>query len=58
MKFQINRKNFSKKKGKALLQKQNTRCIQFRDLDISDIELENRLKTMEKTFLIIDSENS
>ena len=31
-----------------LLQKQNNKCIQFRDLVLSYVELENRLKVMEK----------
>ena len=33
---------------KILLQKQNNRSIQFRDLVISYVELENRLKTTEE----------
>ena len=33
---------------KILLQKQNNRCIQFTDLVISYVELENRLKTVEE----------
>ena len=33
---------------RILLQKQNKRCIQFRDLVISYIELENKLKALEE----------
>ena len=33
---------------KILLQKKNTRCIQIRDLVMSYIELEKRLKTLEE----------
>ena len=39
---------YEKNREKLLLQKQNNRSIQFRDLVISYIELENRLKTLEK----------
>ena len=37
-----------KNREKILLQKQNDRSIQFRDLVISYVELENRLKTLEE----------
>ena len=43
-----------KKKEKILLQKQNNRSIQFGDLVLSYIELENRIKSLEEK---IDSEN-
>ena len=43
---------FEKNREKILLQKKNNRCIQFRDLVISYIELENRLKTLEEKLLI------
>ena len=39
---------YEKNREKKLLQKQNKRCIQFRDLVISYIELENRLKALEE----------
>ena len=39
---------YEKNREKILLQKQNNRCIQFRDLFISYVELENRLKTLEE----------
>ena len=39
---------YEKNREKRLLQKQNNRCIQFRDLVISYIELENRLKALEE----------
>ena len=39
---------YEKNREKILLQKQNNRCIQFRDLVISYIELENRLKALEE----------
>ena len=39
---------YEKNREKILLQKQNKRSIQFRDLVISYIELENRLKTLEE----------
>ena len=39
---------YEKNREKILLQKQNNRSIQFRDLVISYVELENRLKTMEE----------
>ena len=39
-----------KSREKILLQKQNNRCIQFRDLVKSYIELENRLKSLEENF--------
>ena len=37
-----------KNREKNLLQKQNNRSIQFRDLVVSYVELENRLKTLEE----------
>ena len=39
---------YEKNREKILLQKQNNRSIQFRDLLISYVELENRLKTLEE----------
>ena len=39
---------YEKNREKILLQKRNNRSIQFRDLVISYIELENRLKTLEE----------
>ena len=47
---------YEKNREKILLQKQNNRCIQFRDLVISYVELENRLKTTEENLKNI-SEN-
>ena len=41
-----------------LLQKQNNRCIQFRDLVISYVELENRLKALEGKVKLNDSKNN
>ena len=42
---------YEKSREKKLLQKQNNRSIQFRDLVISYIELENRLKTLEEKLM-------
>ena len=39
---------YEKNRDRILLQKQNNRSIQFRDLVLSYIELENRLKALEK----------
>ena len=39
---------YEKNREKIFLQKQNNRSIQFRDLVISYIELESRLKTLEE----------
>ena len=50
---------YEKNKEKILLQKQNNRSIQFRDLVASYVELENRLKATEeklKNLSINDSE--
>ena len=41
---------YEKNKERILLQKKNNRCIQFRDLVISYVELENRLKATEEKF--------
>ena len=41
-------KYIMKKIEKILLQKQNNRSIQFRDLVVSYVELENRLKALEE----------
>ena len=43
---------YEKNREKILLQKQNNRSIQIRDLVISYIELENRLKTLEEKLLV------
>ena len=49
IKYQINQKKFfAKNRDKILLQKQNNRGIQFADLVISYVELENRLKALEE----------
>ena len=45
-----------KTEKKILLQKQNNRWLQFEDLVKSYVELENRLESMEKKFLINGSE--
>ena len=50
---------YEKNREKILLQKKNNRCIQFRDLLISYVELENRIKATEeklKNLSINDSE--
>ena len=39
---------YEKNREKILLQKQNNRSIQFRDLVISYVKLENRLKALEE----------
>ena len=39
---------YEKNRDRILLQKQNNRCLQFRDLVISYVELEDRLKTLEE----------
>ena len=39
---------YEKNREKILLQKQSNRCIQFRDLVISYVEIENRLKATEE----------
>ena len=39
---------YEKNRQKILLQKQNNRCLQFRDLVISYVELENRIKALEE----------
>ena len=50
---------YEKNREKIILQKKNNRSIQFRDLVISYVELENRLKATEekiKNLSIKDSE--
>ena len=37
---------YQKQRDRILLQKQNNRCIQFRDSVISYVELENKLKAL------------
>ena len=37
-----------KKKRKNIITKKNNRCIQFRDLVISFVELANKLKALEE----------
>ena len=53
------KKYYEKNRDRILLQKKNNRCIQFRDLVMSYVELENRLKSTEeklKNLSINDSE--
>ena len=47
---------YEKNREKLLLQKENNRCIQFRDLVTSYVEIENRLKAFEEDLSINDSE--
>ena len=47
---------YEKNREKLLLQKQNNRVVQFRDLVISYVELENKLKALEEKMKIDDSE--
>ena len=44
---------YEKNREKILLQKQNNRSIQFRDLVISYVELENRLKALEEKLKLL-----
>ena len=43
---------YEKNREKISLQKQNSRSIQFRDLVVSYIELENRLKALEEKLYV------
>ena len=53
-KYQTNKKYIMKKnREKILLQKQNNRSIQFRDLVVSYIELENRIKALEEKLKLL-----
>ena len=47
---------YEKNREKNLLQKQNNRSIQFRDLVVSYVELENRLKALQEYLTMNDSE--
>ena len=50
---------YEKNRDRILLQKQNNRSIQFRDLVVSYVELKNRLETLQeklKNLSINDSE--
>ena len=44
---------YEKNREKIVLQKQNNRSIQFRDLAISYVELENRLKALEEKLKLL-----
>ena len=44
---------YEKNREKILLQKQNNRSIQFRDLVVSYVELENRLKALEEKLKLL-----
>ena len=50
-KYQINKKCNMKR-----IEKKNKRCIQIRDLDISFVELQNKLQALEEKIKINDSE--
>ena len=47
---------YEKNREKILLQKQNNKSIQIRNLVVSYVELENRLKALEEIIKINDSE--
>ena len=47
---------YEKNKEKIMLQKQNNKCTQFRDLVISYVELEKKLKAVEEKMEINDPE--
>ena len=47
---------YEKNREKIILQKENIRCIQFRDLVIPYVELENMLEALEEKAKINDSE--
>ena len=47
---------YEKSREKLLLQKQNKRGVQFRDLAISYVELENKLKALEEKMKLNGSE--
>ena len=49
---------YEENREKILLQKQNNRCTQIRDLIRSHVELENKLGAMEEKISINDSENN
>ena len=52
---------YEKNRDRIILQKQNNRSIQFKDLNISYVEVKNRIKVMEeklKFLSINDSENN
>ena len=45
---------YEKNREKIILQKQNNRRIQFRDLVVSYVELENRLKPLEEKLKLLN----
>ena len=47
---------YEKNREKIIIQKQNNRCIQLRDLVVPYLELENKLKALDKKKKINDSE--
>ena len=49
---------YEKNREKILLQKQDNRSIQFRDLVVSYVELENRLKATEEKLKILSINDS
>ena len=48
MKYQINKKNYEKNRDKIILQKNNNRSIQIRDIVITYVELEKKFKALEE----------
>ena len=58
IKYQIKKNYNMKKNTEQLLQKQNNRYINYKELLRSFAELENMLKMMEDNFKINDSENN
>ena len=51
MKYQVNKRKIMKKNRDYLLQKQNHRYTLLKELVISFIELENRMKALEKVLI-------
>ena len=47
---------YEKNREKLLIQKQNNRSIQFRELVVSYVEFDNRIKALEEFLTINDSE--
>ena len=56
VKYQINKKINMKKIKEKHYYKKNNRCIQFKDLVISYVELENNLKALEEKLKTGDTE--
>ena len=58
IKYQTNERYNMKQNKDNLLQKQNDKCIHFKELVGTCVELKNRLKALQENFSLTETENN